>query len=129
MNIRRIERGSFLVIALPNNSKTILQASRGNLECIQPRPLSLYIIGEHLKKCEYFSAFDLMRKQHINLNLIYDYEPQLFLKNAKKFVDDIANPQWLSLFLTELQNEDVTTTIYSNCYLKCKKTRRINCSK
>ncbi|XP_043500282.1 putative elongator complex protein 1 isoform X1 [Polistes fuscatus] len=121
VNIRRIERGSFLVIALPNNSKTILQAPRGNLECIQPRPLSLYIIGEHLKKCEYFSAFDLMRKQHINLNLIYDYEPQLFLKNAKKFVEDIANPQWLSLFLTELQNEDVTTTIYSNCYLKCKK--------
>lgn len=120
VNIRRIERGSFLVIALPNDSKTILQAPRGNLECIQPRPLSLYIIGEHLRKCEYFSAFDLMRKQHINLNLIYDYEPQLFLKNAKKFVEDITNPQWLSLFLTELQNEDVTTTIYSNCYLKCK---------
>ncbi|XP_043669587.1 elongator complex protein 1 isoform X1 [Vespula pensylvanica] len=121
LNIRRIERGSFLIIALPNDSKTILQMPRGNLECIQPRALSLYIIGEHLKKCEYFAAFDLMKKQRINLNLIYDYEPQIFLQNAKKFVEDITNPQWLSLFLSELQNEDVTSTIYSNCYLNCKK--------
>ncbi|KAK2583885.1 hypothetical protein KPH14_001159 [Odynerus spinipes] len=121
LNIRRIERGSFLIVALPNDSKTILQMPRGNLECIQPRALSLYIIGEHLKKCEYLAAFDLMRKQRINLNLIYDYEPQIFLQNAKKFVEDIANPQWLSLFLSELQNEDVTSTIYSNCYLNNNK--------
>lgn len=129
LNIRRIERGSFLIIALPNDSKTILQMPRGNLECIQPRALSLYIIGEHLKKCEYLAAFNLMRKQRINLNLIYDYEPQIFLQNAKKFVEDITNPQWLSLFLSELQNEDVTSTIYSDCYLNCKKQQETNGNK
>ncbi|XP_046821517.1 elongator complex protein 1 isoform X2 [Vespa crabro] len=129
LNIRRIERGSFLIIALPNDSKTILQMPRGNLECIQPRALSLYIIGEHLKKCEYLAAFNLMRKQRINLNLIYDYEPLIFLQNAKKFVEDITNPQWLSLFLSELQNEDVTCTIYSNCYLKCKNQQESNGNK
>lgn len=129
LNIRRIERGSFLIIALPNDSKTILQMPRGNLECIQPRALSLYIIGEHLKKCEYLAAFNLMRKQRINLNLIYDYEPQIFLQNAKRFVEDITNPQWLSLFLSELQNEDVTSTIYSDCYLNCKKQQETNGNK
>ncbi|XP_035718153.1 putative elongator complex protein 1 isoform X1 [Vespa mandarinia] len=129
LNIRRIERGSFLIIALPNDSKTILQMPRGNLECIQPRALSLYIIGEHLKKCEYLAAFNLMRKQRINLNLIYDYEPIIFLQNAKKFVEDITNPQWLSLFLSELQNEDVTSTIYSNCYLNCKNQQESNGNK
>ncbi|XP_047349459.1 putative elongator complex protein 1 isoform X1 [Vespa velutina] len=129
LNIRRIERGSFLIIALSNDSKTILQMPRGNLECIQPRALSLYIIGEHLKKCEYLAAFNLMRKQRINLNLIYDYEPIIFLQNAKRFVEDITNPQWLSLFLSELQNEDVTRTIYSNCYLNCKNQQASNGNK
>lgn len=89
---------------------------RGNLECIQPRALSLHIIKFYLDGCNYLAAFDIMKKQRINLNLIYDHDPQLFVNNAKKFVADITNPNWLSLFLSELQNEDVTTTMYANCY-------------
>lgn len=115
-NIRRLERGSKLIIAVPKDSKTVLQMPRGNLECIQPRTLSLHIIGYHLDNCDYLSAFDLMRRQRINLNLIYDHNPEKFIENANKFVNQISKVSWLSLFLSELTDEDVTTTIYANYY-------------
>ncbi|KOX68903.1 Elongator complex protein 1 [Melipona quadrifasciata] len=98
------------------DSKTVLQMPRGNLECIQPRTLSLHIIGYHLDNCDYLSAFDLMRRQRINLNLIYDHNPEKFIENANKFVNQISKVSWLSLFLSELTDEDVTTTIYANYY-------------
>lgn len=111
-----MERGSLLIAAIPKDSKVILQMPRGNLECIQPRALSLYIIGFYLDNCNYLSAFDLMRRQRINLNLIYDYNPKKFIENANKFVEQVSKASWLSLFLSELADEDVTTTIYANYY-------------
>lgn len=116
ISIRRIERGSYIIAAIPQDSKTILQMPRGNLECVQPRALSLHIVGRFLDNCNYYAAFDVMRKQRINLNLIHDHNPQLFMDNAAKFVEEIGNSNWLSLFLTELQNEDITRTMYANCY-------------
>ena len=57
-----------------------------------------------------------MRKQRINLNLIHDHDPDSFIENAHKFVNDIDNASWLSLFLSELKDEDVTLTAYSSSY-------------
>lgn len=104
------------MMVVPKDTRTILQMPRGNLECIQPRALSLYIIGTYLNELNYYAAFDLIRKQRINLNLIFDHNPSLFIANAEKFVESIKNPSWLSLFLSELQEEDVTSTMYSSCY-------------
>lgn len=116
LSIRRVERGSNLIIAVPKDARTILQMPRGNLECIQPRALSLGIIGTYLDELNYIAAFDAIRKQRINLNLIYDHDPSSFVKNVEKFVDDIKNPSWLSLFLSELRDENVMSTIYKDCY-------------
>ncbi|KMQ97926.1 elongator complex protein 1-like protein [Lasius niger] len=114
--IRRVEKDSYIIAAISQNSKTILQMPRGNLECIEPRALSLHILKSYLDNCSYRTAFDIMKKQRINLNLMYDHDPKLFTDNAEKFVEEIANPSCLSLFLSELQNEDVTSTMYANCY-------------
>ncbi|XP_012536297.1 putative elongator complex protein 1 [Monomorium pharaonis] len=117
--IRRLEKDSRIIVAVSNDSRTILQMPRGNLECIQPRALSLNILKYHLDNCNYVIALDIMTKQRINLNLIYDHNPQLFLDNVNKFVEDIIEHNkinWLNLFLSELQNEDVIETMYANCY-------------
>ena len=116
LSIRRVERGSTLVIAIPKDCKTILQMPRGNLECIQPRALSIAIIGKLLDSLDYLPAFDLMRKQRIYLNLLYDHAPATFMVNAEKFVKDIKKSNWLSLFLSDLKNEDVTKTMYKSSY-------------
>ncbi|KAF7989904.1 hypothetical protein HCN44_008578 [Aphidius gifuensis] len=126
LSMRRLERGSTLVITINHDSKTILQMPRGNLETIQPRSLSLNIIKKHLDNKNYYAAFDLMRKQRINLNLIYDHNPNLFILNAVKFVDDIKSSSWLNIFISELQDQDVTKTIYKTCYSELENNIRNN---
>ncbi|KAG6444956.1 hypothetical protein O3G_MSEX003635 [Manduca sexta] len=119
---RKIERGTKLVIVVPNDTRTVFQMPRGNLESIQPRPLSLKIIGQCLDALKYHEAFDLMRKQRINLNLIYDHDPEKFITNIDVFLDSIENNSWLNLFLSDLENFDVTQTMYSSNY----ETREVN---
>lgn len=129
---RNLERGSRLVIVVPNDTRTVFQLPRGNLEVIQPRPLSLKIIGGYLDTLKYHDAFDLMRKQRINLNLIYDHDPEKFLANVTTFLENIKNNSWLSLFLSDLENIDVTETMYCSSYAqresknKSKNEKKIN---
>lgn len=116
INERRVERGSRLVVSVPHDSRTIFQMPRGNLEAIQPRVLSLCIIGELLDAHQFNRAFDLLRKQRINLNVLADHNPETFLANIEELISDIDNTQWLNLFLSDLLNEDVTATMYSSNY-------------
>ncbi|CAD7092849.1 unnamed protein product [Hermetia illucens] len=113
---RRIERGGKLVTIVPKDSVTVLQMPRGNLEAIQPRVLSLQIIGELLDATDYEKAMLMLRKQRISLNIIFDHNPNVFIANIETFLTQISNPQWLNLFLTELENEDYTQTKYASNY-------------
>nr|CAD7427157.1 unnamed protein product [Timema monikensis] len=115
---RRIERGARLVITVPCDTRVILQMPRGNLECIQPRPLLLHLAATYLDSREYRRAFELFRKQRINLNLLYDHNPEVFSSNTGHFVRSVKDPTWLSLFLSELQEMDMTQTMYAGFYAK-----------
>lgn len=117
---RRLESGARLVTSVSHDSRTILQMPRGNLEVIQSRVLSLHLIGHLLDAHSYHKAFDLLRKQRINLNLLVDHNPSDFLAHIPEFVRDIGNAQWLNLFLADLQNEDVTVTMYAGNYQHLK---------
>jgi len=84
-------------------------------------------------------AFELMKKQRINLNLLYDHNPSAFIEHCSQFVEQVScvDVASLNLFLGELQyvpffkfylmeikvnsvfthrNEDFTTTMYQNHY-------------
>lgn len=112
---RKVERGSKIVSLVKDKAQIIFQLPRGNLESISPRILSLKIIKRHLKSSNYKLAFDVMRKERINLNLLIDVNPQKFLKELTIFIAQIDNIQWLNLFLNELKDEDVTSTMYPYC--------------
>ncbi|XP_063699383.1 LOW QUALITY PROTEIN: elongator complex protein 1 [Culicoides brevitarsis] len=114
---RKLERGSKIILVVPGTSKTILQLPRGNLETIHPRILSLCMIRALLDEKCYKKAFEIMRKERINLNLLVDHNPNAFLEQMDAFIDDIDNIQWLNLFLTELQNVDVIGEMYSFYHL------------
>ncbi|CAI8000184.1 Elongator complex protein 1 [Geodia barretti] len=75
---RRVERGSKIVVVVPHDSKLVLQMPRGNLETIYPRPLVLSKVRRHLDNRCYGDAFLAMRTNRINLNLIYDHNPQVY---------------------------------------------------
>ncbi|KAK3610232.1 hypothetical protein CHS0354_022286 [Potamilus streckersoni] len=115
-SIRRVERGSAIVIVVPEDTKLVLQMPRGNLEAIHPRALVLSSVRKKLDNLQFKEAFTLMRKHRINMNLIYDHNPSVFLENVKTFIQQVESVNHFNLFLTDLQEEDVTLTMYTAAY-------------
>lgn len=121
-NIRRVERGSRIVVAVTQDTKVILQMPRGNIETIHPRSLVLSYLQKCLDRLSYREAFTAMRRHRINLNLIHDHNPKLFLENLTTFVNHVESVNFINLFLTDLKEEDVTTTMYSDYYSESRQT-------
>ena len=46
--IRKVERGSKIVVAVPSSMSLVLQMPRGNLETINPRPLVMEVVKHDL---------------------------------------------------------------------------------
>ena len=110
--VRAIERGSILVSVIPSKSSVVLQAPRGNLETIYPRIMVLYEVRKHIMARRYREAFIICRTHRIHLDILYDYAPELFLKNLETFIDQVADVDYLNLFISCLKDEDVTQTKY-----------------
>uniref|UniRef100_UPI00398E37B0 elongator complex protein 1 isoform X2 n=1 Tax=Pristiophorus japonicus TaxID=55135 RepID=UPI00398E37B0 len=110
--VRRVERGSRIVTVVPQDTKLLLQMPRGNLEVVHHRALLLAQVRKYLDSLKFKEAFECMRKLRINLNLIYDHNPKVFLENVENFLKQINSINYINLFLTELKEEDVTKTMY-----------------
>ncbi|ESP00729.1 hypothetical protein LOTGIDRAFT_112482, partial [Lottia gigantea] len=115
-SIRRVERGSRIVLVVPDDIKLILQMPRGNLEGIYPRALVLSAVRHHLDRFEYKKAYTIMKKHRINMNLLYDHNPTLFLNHITDFIQQIDHVTDLNIIVTGLQEEDVTVTMYTAAY-------------
>ena len=98
--MRTLERGSIIVTC--SGIKTILQMPRGNLETIMPRLIVLDEIKKNVLNKKYENAFLLCRKNKINLNLIYDIDPKLFMDNLSLFINEVKKEDYLNLFLNSL---------------------------
>ena len=46
--IRKVERGSRIVVAVPSSMSLVLQMPRGNLETINPRPLVMEVVNHDI---------------------------------------------------------------------------------
>jgi elongator complex protein 1 len=113
---REVEQGSVIVAVVPFHTRVVLQMPRGNLEAIEPRSLVLHAIRSHLDRQEYKQAFEVMRKQRINLNLFYDHNPSLFMEHINDFLDQITDTDHLNLFISSLTAEDCTKTTYVDVF-------------
>ncbi|KAG7519010.1 hypothetical protein JOB18_049640 [Solea senegalensis] len=110
--LRRVERGSRIVTVVPLDTKVILQMPRGNLETVHHRALVLAQLREWLDVLRFREAFECMKKLRINLNLIYDHNPKVFLENIETFITQLTSINNINLFLTELKEEDTTGSMY-----------------
>ena len=110
--VRRVERGAQIVTAVSFGSKVVLQMPRGNLEAIHPRALILTIIGNLLDSREYAAAFTALRRHRINLNVFHDYHPEMFRNSIHEFITQVHRPQFLNIFITELSDQDICSTMY-----------------
>ncbi len=109
---RRVERGSRIVTAVPSAMSLILQMPRGNLETIYPRPLVLEVVRRNIDAKRYGAAFRICRTHRLDVNILYDHNPDGFMSNVATFVQQVADVDYLNLFLSGLRDEDVTTTLY-----------------
>ncbi|XP_035746672.1 elongator complex protein 1 isoform X3 [Egretta garzetta] len=110
--LRKVERGSRIVTVVPQDTKLVLQMPRGNLETVHHRALVLAQIRKWLDRLMFREAFQCMRKLRINLNLLYDHNPKVFLENAETFIRQIDSVNYINLFFTELKEEDFTKSMY-----------------
>lgn len=102
LSIRTIERGS--VIVGVTQSTVTLQAQRGNLETFNPRILILNDIKKLIKEKNYKKSFELLRKHKINMNFIYEVNPEEFLANSEEIVNQIGKADYLNLLVNSLTN-------------------------
>ncbi|KAG2015494.1 pol II transcription elongation factor [Coprinopsis cinerea AmutBmut pab1-1] len=98
--VRKLERGSRIVAAVPSSMALVLQMPRGNLETINPRPLVMQVVKEDLDATNYRKAFMACRKHRIDLNELVDHNQETFLQGVPLFVEQIHEIDHLNLFLT-----------------------------
>ncbi|QPG74024.1 hypothetical protein FOA43_001343 [Brettanomyces nanus] len=110
--VRMIERGSLLVSAVPSESSVTFQAPRGNLETVYPRIMVLSGVRNDIKNKRYRAAFMTCRTHRIALDILHDYDPELFFSNIEHFVDELGKVEYLDLFLSCLLDENVAETKY-----------------
>ncbi|CAE6510165.1 APG_G0038810.mRNA.1.CDS.1 [Saccharomyces cerevisiae] len=110
--VRAIERGSILVSVIPSKSSVVLQATRGNLETIYPRIMVLAEVRKNIMAKRYKEAFIVCRTHRINLDILHDYAPELFIENLEVFINQIGRVDYLNLFISCLSEDDVTKTKY-----------------
>lgn len=120
--IRLIERGSLLVSCVPSKYSVILQAPRGNLETICPRIMVLTGVREFIKQKKYYDAFIACRTHRIDLDLLHDYDRELFYNNTELFVNQIKKVEYLDLFVSCLHDEDVSVTKYKDTLVETDET-------
>ena len=107
-------RGARLIASVDDCSRVILQMPRGNLECFEPRSLLLIEARRQLQQGAIYECLLSLRRQRIDLNLLVDFDYQLFLSSTTAFVFKCLqdNSEVLSLLISSLENGNVTIRKY-----------------
>lgn len=79
---------------------------RGNLEGIYPRIIMLKQLIEDIEATNYGKAYKLLRQHKIDINLIYDVNPEKFMSHISKFVNEVKQVDYLNLFINSLNEEE-----------------------
>ena len=61
---------------------------------------------ELIEETEYGRAFRLIRSHKIDINLLYDVNPEKFMQNIPKFVKEVKQVDYLNLFINSLKESD-----------------------
>ncbi|KAL7542565.1 hypothetical protein ACHAXR_012383 [Thalassiosira sp. AJA248-18] len=111
---RMVERGARLVAIFPTKPTVVLQMPRGNMETISPRALVLPYTMMKIQARDFLTALDIMRRQRVDMNLIVDLDPTIFLEKggAEQFIGQIEKIDHINLFLSSLIDVDTTLWKY-----------------
>ncbi|KAH8921164.1 IkappaB kinase complex, IKAP component [Atractiella rhizophila] len=123
---RFVERGSRIVTVVASTMTVVLQMPRGNLETISPRPLVLEIVKNRIDEKKYREAYLACRKNRIDLNLICDHNPQVFLDDVAQVVDQVNDVDMLNVLLSSLSETNACNTKYADGVQRHELSGKIN---
>ncbi|KAI6241324.1 Elongator complex protein 1 [Aphelenchoides fujianensis] len=120
---RLVERGAAIVghEAGVTAARCWLQMPRGNLEQVFPRDLLIERLKVMIDRRAYRDVLKEMRRHRVNMNLVYDHDPQNFRSNCELFVSQFdprssLDVELLQLFVTALEDEDCTCGLFAANY-------------
>ncbi|GAA0171828.1 general transcription factor [Lithospermum erythrorhizon] len=110
------ERGAKIVGVLHgDDSAVILQAPRGNLECVYPRKLVLTSIVNALVHKRFKDALLMVRRHRIDFNIIVDYCGwNAFLQSAEEFIKQVNNLSYVTEFVCSVKSENIFHSLYKS---------------
>jgi hypothetical protein len=113
---RPVERGARIIASIAKSYKVILQMPRGNLESFEPRVLILLHVKKLLSEHQdYYNCLVLLRRQRVDLNLLVDFNPELFSSSIDAFISAIIATSaydLINLLVSSLEDEDVVLSKY-----------------
>lgn len=68
-------------------------------------------VRKNIMAKRYKEAFIVCRTHRINLDILHDYAPELFIENLEVFINQIGRVDYLNLFISCLSEDDVTNKI------------------
>ena len=115
-SLRLVEKGSHLLTLIPSTQmpRAVLQMPRGNLEAVYPRALTLDSLNRALSQGRWREAYVTARVNRVDLNLLYDHDPQDWWEDAEAFVREVRDVDWLNLFMSDMEDRDVRTEDFPN---------------
>ena len=113
---RPVERGARIVSCVPGDPRVIIQLPRGNLECFEPRPLTLKRVRSLIEAKKLVECLRLMRRQRIDMNYLVDFDQELFFAEIQPMCKAAAaeNPELLSLLVSSLDATDAAARRYDD---------------
>ncbi|KJH49568.1 hypothetical protein DICVIV_04300 [Dictyocaulus viviparus] len=101
---RAVEIGSNLIVCCSEGIDVIMQMPRGNLETIHPRIFVIRLIKRLIDDLNYVGALKCMKKHRIDMNLLVDHKPDVFMDNIAMLVQSVNDPELLNIFIAMLNN-------------------------
>ena len=78
--MRNVERGSKIIGC--SKGRCVFQLPRGNLEGINPKIVTILNVKRAVDELDYLKAFELIRTHKLDMNLLFDINPEQFISNG-----------------------------------------------
>ncbi|KAK8969377.1 Elongator complex protein 1 [Platanthera guangdongensis] len=110
------ERGAKLIGCIHGDeAAVVVQANRGNLECIYPRKLVLDSAFNALAQRRFKDALVMVRRHRIDFNFIIDsFGWQKFVGLAAEFVSQVDNLAYITDFVSSIKGGNVMNSLYKD---------------
>ncbi|KAL0247662.1 hypothetical protein I308_103739 [Cryptococcus tetragattii IND107] len=97
-------------MTLPSQPTSILLS--GHLLFTLSPTSKLHVVKRDVLAGAYRAAFLTCRKHRLDLNILYDLDPEKFMANLDNFVEQVYEVDYLNLFVSSLTSEDSAKAVY-----------------